>query len=101
MTTLAEASEQTAPESPAPPPARRPTRLRDWWPELLIVIATAVFLAWGLTKNGYGNAYYAAAVRSMTKSWNNFFFGAVDPGGWITTDTVSYTHLTLPTKRIV
>src|SRR5439155_7897269 len=28
----------------------------------------------------------AAAVRSMTLSWKNFFFGAVDPGGFITVD---------------
>ena len=45
-----------------------------------------VLFAWGLSKNGYGNPYYAAAVRSMTRSWKNFVFGAFDPGGWITTD---------------
>ncbi len=42
--------------------------------------------AWGLSKAGYGNTYYAAAVRSMTMSWKNFFFGAFDPGGFITVD---------------
>jgi 4-amino-4-deoxy-L-arabinose transferase-like glycosyltransferase len=41
---------------------------------------------WGLSKAGYGDTYYAAAVRSMTMSWKNFFFGAFDPGGFITVD---------------
>ena len=51
-----------------------------------ITIGALVVYTWGLSKNGYGNPYYAAAVRSMTHSWKNFAFGAVDPGGWITTD---------------
>ncbi|MGD9933480.1 MAG: ArnT family glycosyltransferase [Dehalococcoidia bacterium] len=42
--------------------------------------------AWNLGDNGWGNTYYAAAVRSMTVSWKNFFFGAFDPGGFITVD---------------
>jgi 4-amino-4-deoxy-L-arabinose transferase-like glycosyltransferase len=42
--------------------------------------------AWQLDGNGYGNTYYAAAVRSMSLSWKNFFFGAFDPGGFITVD---------------
>src|SRR6185312_15663472 len=29
---------------------------------------------------------YAAAVRSMSMSWKNFFFGSFDPGGFITVD---------------
>ena len=37
-------------------------------------------------ENGYGNMYYAVAVRSMLLSWHNFFFMAFDPGGFITTD---------------
>ncbi len=27
-----------------------------------------------LGQNGYGNLYYAAAVRSMGDNWHNFFF---------------------------
>ncbi len=42
--------------------------------------------AWSLSEAGYGNTYYAAAVRSMTMSWKNFFFGAFDPGGFVTVD---------------
>ena len=51
----------------------------------LALVALALF-AWSLSRNGYGNRYYAAAARSMTKSWSNFFYGALDPGGWITVD---------------
>jgi 4-amino-4-deoxy-L-arabinose transferase-like glycosyltransferase len=86
MTTLTEASDRTAPPTWRAPVPERRARFSDRWPELLIIAASAVFLAWGLSKNGYGNEYYAAAVKSMTKSWSNFLFGSVDPGGWITTD---------------
>ena len=61
-------------------------QLATWLP-LVAVLAVALFFnVWGLTKTGYGNTYYAAAVRSMTESWHNFFFGAFDPGGFITVD---------------
>ena len=51
-----------------------------------VVLLALALNAWGLSKAGYGNTYYAAAVRSMTMSWKNFFFGAFDPGGFITVD---------------
>ena len=51
-----------------------------------VVLLSLALNAWGLSKVGYGNTYYAAAVRSMTLSWKNFFFGAFDPGGFITVD---------------
>ncbi len=41
---------------------------------------------WSLTQNGYANAYYAGAVRSMLKSWHNFFFVSFDPGGLVSVD---------------
>jgi 4-amino-4-deoxy-L-arabinose transferase-like glycosyltransferase len=51
------------------------------------VLGLAAFLnIWNLSQNGYGNTYYAAAVRSMMQSWHNFFFAAYDPGGFITVD---------------
>ena len=54
---------------------------------LLIVMLAAILLDTdGLTAGGYGNEYYAAAARSMAGSWHNFFFGAFDPGGFITVD---------------
>jgi 4-amino-4-deoxy-L-arabinose transferase-like glycosyltransferase len=39
-----------------------------------------------LGQNGYANAYYSAAVKSMLRSWHNFFFVAADPNGLITVD---------------
>ena len=65
------------------PPRGGPAR---WWPEALVGVATAVLYSWSLSINGLGNSYYAAAVTSMTKSWSNFFYAALDPGGWVTVD---------------
>jgi 4-amino-4-deoxy-L-arabinose transferase-like glycosyltransferase len=39
-----------------------------------------------LDQNGWANAYYSAAVRSMLGSLHNFFFVSSDPGGLITVD---------------
>ncbi len=62
--------------------ARQPPWAR---PALLAMTALAGFLyAW----NAAGNleVYYAAAVRSMSMSWHNFFFAAFDPAGTVTVD---------------
>ncbi len=51
------------------------------------VLAVAAFLDFArLTRNGWANAYYSAAVRSMTQSWHNFFFASFDPGGLVSVD---------------
>lgn len=39
-----------------------------------------------LAQNDYGNTFYAGAVKSMLRSWHNFFFISYDPGGLITVD---------------
>lgn len=57
-----------------------------WFSFVGVVLLSLLLNAWGLEKAGYGNTYYAAAIRSMTMSWKNFFFGAFDPGGFITVD---------------
>jgi 4-amino-4-deoxy-L-arabinose transferase-like glycosyltransferase len=51
----------------------------------IAVIALALF-TWGLARNGMGNEYYAAAVKSGTVSWKAWFFGSLDPGSFITVD---------------
>ncbi len=54
---------------------------------LASVLSLSAFLnTWNLAQNGYGNTFYAAAVRSMMQSWHNFFFASYDPGGFITVD---------------
>jgi 4-amino-4-deoxy-L-arabinose transferase-like glycosyltransferase len=54
---------------------------------LAIVIASAAVLnTVRLSQNGYGNIFYSAGVRSMLRSWHNFFFVASDPAGLVTID---------------
>ena len=56
-------------------------------PELVGLMALAALLnLWALSRNGWANEYYSAAVRSMTQSWHNFLFGAFDPSGVMTVD---------------
>lgn len=52
----------------------------------LTLLIAAVMNVWNLTKQGYANGYYAAAVKSMLQSWHNFFFVSFDPGGFVTVD---------------
>ncbi len=62
---------------------------RPWWGLAglgFVAVLTAVLYTWALSRNGMGNAYYAAAVKSGTVSWKAFFFGALDPGSFITVD---------------
>ena len=64
--------------------ARRPSR--SGWITAAIAAFTAVLYTWNLSSIGYGNSYYAAAVKAMSVSWKAFFFGAIDPGSFITVD---------------
>src|SRR3954470_22470873 len=51
-----------------------------------IGVLAAVLYTWGLSSVGWANSYYAAAVKAGTTSWKAFFFGAIDPGSFITVD---------------
>ena len=65
----------------------RMRRIRASWAPVAAVTALALGInLWALDRNGVGNSYYAAAVRSMARSWHNFFFASFDPGGFITID---------------
>jgi 4-amino-4-deoxy-L-arabinose transferase-like glycosyltransferase len=56
-------------------------------PALLGLLAlTALLYLWDLTRNGWANDFYAAAVQSGTKSWKAFFFGSFDSSNFITVD---------------
>ncbi|HEV2993505.1 MAG TPA: glycosyltransferase family 39 protein [Acidimicrobiia bacterium] len=93
---------RTSPTVPArraaPPPSRpdRPPRGTRWprwrrpsrsdWIVGLIATLTAILYSWNLSGVGTANSYYTAAVKSASVSWKAFFFGAIDPGSFITVD---------------
>jgi 4-amino-4-deoxy-L-arabinose transferase-like glycosyltransferase len=63
-----------------------PTRL---WHRLALggVLLVSIFMNfYQLGQNGFGNLYYAAAIRSMLDNLHNFFFVAFDPGGFVSID---------------
>jgi 4-amino-4-deoxy-L-arabinose transferase-like glycosyltransferase len=77
--------------SSSPGPRERATaiarRLSAVRPELLALLALAAALnLWALSRNGYANEYYAAAVKSMAASWHAFLFGSFDAGSLQTVD---------------
>ena len=60
--------------------------LIEWGVMTAVVALSAALNLWNLGASGYGNLYYAAAVRSMSQSWRNLFFVAYDPGGFVSVD---------------
>ncbi|SDP52022.1 4-amino-4-deoxy-L-arabinose transferase [Klenkia soli] len=74
-------------DQPTSVPAARPPRPRWVRPSTAGLLAgTAVLYLWGLSANGYGNDFYAAAVQAGSQSWKAFFFGSLDAGNAITVD---------------
>lgn len=53
---------------------------------LAIMLLSATLHFWDIDSIGDSNAYYTAAVESMTQSWHNFFFASAEPGGSVTVD---------------
>ncbi|NCP16541.1 glycosyltransferase family 39 protein, partial [bacterium] len=67
--------------------AKKLTLPRWHYLALAAVLALAIWLHfYRLGQEGYGNLYYAAAVKSMLTNWHNFFFASFDPGGFVTVD---------------
>ena len=52
----------------------------------VLIVLAAVLNLWALSRNGFANDYYSAAVRSMSSSWHNFLFASADPSGVMTVD---------------
>ncbi len=52
----------------------------------LTLLMTLFLTYYNFGNDGYGNAYYTAAIKSMTLSWHNFFFVSFDPGGFVSVD---------------
>jgi 4-amino-4-deoxy-L-arabinose transferase-like glycosyltransferase len=53
---------------------------------LALLLLTAAFYLFGLTRNGYANSYYAAAVKAGTLSVKAWLFGSLDSANSITVD---------------
>jgi 4-amino-4-deoxy-L-arabinose transferase-like glycosyltransferase len=51
-----------------------------------VAVLAFVLYTWDLSRNGLGNSFYAAAVKSGTASWKAFFFGSLDPASFTTVD---------------
>ncbi|HET7477584.1 MAG TPA: glycosyltransferase family 39 protein [Dermatophilaceae bacterium] len=51
-----------------------------------LLFGTALLYFYGLTANGWANAYYSAAVQAGSESWKAFFFGSSDAANSITVD---------------
>ncbi|WUJ73423.1 glycosyltransferase family 39 protein [Kribbella soli] len=82
MTTLTDPVEATRPRSIA----TQYTLSRDKVLYGGLLVLTAIAYLWGLSKNGYANEYYAAAVQAGSKSWKAWFFGSFDSSSFITVD---------------
>src|SRR5205809_1799785 len=51
------------------------------------VMLVSIFMNfYQLGQNGFGNLYYAAAIRSMLDNLHDFFFVSFDPGGFVSID---------------
>jgi len=61
-------------------------RARAGAPLAALLALAAVLYLWGLSRNGFANQYYAAAVQAGTHSWKAFLFGSLDPSNYITVD---------------
>jgi 4-amino-4-deoxy-L-arabinose transferase-like glycosyltransferase len=56
-------------------------------PALLgLLVGTALLYLAGLSRNGWGNEFYSAAVQAGTRSWKAFLFGSLDSSNFITVD---------------
>jgi 4-amino-4-deoxy-L-arabinose transferase-like glycosyltransferase len=72
---------------PTPPPATPAgVARRERFALACLLVATAALYLVNLSANGWGNDFYAAAVQSMAKSGEAFFFGSFDAGNVVTVD---------------
>lgn len=52
----------------------------------LIMLVSLFFNLFNISQYGYGNEYYAAAIKSMSENFKNFFFVSFDPAGMLSID---------------
>ncbi|GAA1964718.1 ArnT family glycosyltransferase [Microbacterium deminutum] len=72
-------------------PAASAARARRWmgWHTGLVLLAVgaALLTTWSVW-SGSRSDYYASIALSMSRSWSNFLFGALDPAGTVTLDKI-------------
>jgi 4-amino-4-deoxy-L-arabinose transferase-like glycosyltransferase len=77
------------PQTPIVRPApAAPPKQRAWPWGLAAVAALALVLTAWQVWDGAPSDYYASIAVSMSQSWSNFFFGAMDPAGTLTLDKI-------------
>ena len=75
-------------DEPNPEHEVRRRRWQPWQTALsILAVASGIVYLWALQSSARGE-YYAAIAVSMSQSWSNFFFGAVDPGGTVSLDKI-------------
>src|SRR6266536_5391939 len=74
-------------------PLQPAVQSKNGWPPLwqrlvlTVVMLISIFMNfYQLGQNGFGNLYYASAIRSMLDNLHNFFFASFDPGGFVSID---------------
>ena len=86
MVTIVEARDFD-PGAPAASIARTP-RWTGWHTGLVLLgVGAAILTTWSVW-SGSRSDYYASIALSMSRSWSNFFFGALDPAGSVTLDKI-------------
>lgn len=70
---------------PVPTTRRRRVEPRHWALAALLAL-TGVLYTWNLSRNGYGNDFYAAASQAGSMNWKAWLFGSLDPANAITVD---------------
>ncbi|WP_394686335.1 ArnT family glycosyltransferase [uncultured Microbacterium sp.] len=82
----------TAASPPVPTPTLPVTASlrppRGWTVGLVAIGFGALVLTGWQVWAGAPSDYYGSIALSMSRSWSNFFFGAVDPGGTVTLDKI-------------
>src|ERR1700750_3206291 len=61
-------------------------RTREGLLTAALLVGTAVLYLAGLSRSGWGNAFYAAAAQAGSQNWEAFFYGSSDAGNSITVD---------------
>lgn len=61
------------------------SKFEKWFLPVLLTVTFGLYL-YGALQNGMANSYYAAAVQAASQSWQAWFFGGLDSGGFISID---------------